>query len=133
MAAQVSEILDTNVLLRFLVGDNPGQKERAEKWFAEAETGKRKIIVVSLIVAETIFVLESFYKKSRADIVNALEIFLSQRWLQVEEREVLLTALSFYKQGAHFVDSYLRSLSQTRHASILSFDRGLKKANSRIA
>lgn len=127
MAAQISEILDTNVLLRFLVGDDPGQKEQVEKWFAEAEAGQRKIIVAPLIIAEAIFVLESFYKKSRADIVSALEIFLSQRWLQVEEREVLLAALSFYQQGDHFVDSYLRSYGQVRHTAILSFDEKLRK------
>lgn len=127
MAPQISEILDTNVLLRFLVGDNPGQKEQAGKWFAEGKTGKRKIIVAPLIIAEIIFVLESFYKKSRADIVNALEIFLSQRWLQVEEREVLQAALPFYKNGDHFVDSYLRGLSQVKHISILSFDKKLQK------
>ena len=36
----MSELLDTNVLLRFLVGDSPAQKVQAEKWFAEAEKGK---------------------------------------------------------------------------------------------
>lgn len=123
----MSEILDTNVLLRFLVGDNLDQKEQAEKWFAEAQTGKRKIIVVPLIVAETIFVLESFYKQSRKDIASALEIFLSQRWLQVQEREALLAALVFYREGDHFVDAYLRGYSQVKHSTVLSFDKKLRK------
>ena len=54
------EILDTNVLLRFLVGDNKQQHQEAERWFKEAEQRKRKIVLVPLVVAETCFVLESF-------------------------------------------------------------------------
>ncbi len=130
MAAQITEILDTNVLLRFLVGDNEAQQELAREWFLEAEQGKRKIVISSLIVAEAIFVLESFYKKSRADITSALEVFLSQRWLQVEEREILLMALSFYAQGDHFVDSYLRGASLVKHLGILSFDKKLQKRSA---
>ena len=123
----MSEILDTNVLVRFLVGDVPAQKKRAEHWFAEGEKAKRNIVVSTLVVAETAFVLESFYKKSRREIAEALEIFLSQRWLEIPEREVLLSALNVYKQKQHFVDCYLLSWSQTNHSGILTFDKKLKK------
>lgn len=83
-------ILDTYVILRFLVGDDRGQFEKAQRWFREAEEGERDIGVSTIVIAEACFVLESFYQKSREDIADAMEVFLSQRWLQVEERDVLI-------------------------------------------
>lgn len=117
------EILDTNVLLRFLVGDNKLQQKQAETWFAQAQKGEKTIIVKSIIVAEASFVLELFYKKSRGEIANALEVFLSQRWLQVEERVLLLELLKWYQEGFHFVDSFLIAWAHIYKGTILTFDR----------
>ncbi len=121
------DILDTNVILRFLVGDEPEHQKSAKLWFGEAEKGRRRILILPLVVAEAVFVLESFYKKSRAEICEAMEVFLSQRWLIVEEREALLGTFKFYKQGLHFVDSHLLALARTRGGKVLTFDIKLKK------
>ena len=121
------EILDTNVLLRFLVGDNKQQHQEAERWFKEAEQRKRKIVLVPLVVAEACFVLESFYKKQRKEIAEALEVFLAQRWFGVEEREVLLSLWAWYRKGLHFVDSFLLAWAQTHQGTILTFDQSLSK------
>lgn len=121
------QILDTNVLLRFLVGDNEKQQKEAHRWFKEAEQHKRKIVIVPLVIAETCFVLESFYKKQRGEIAETLEVFLAQRWLEVEEREVLLLLWSWYKKGLHFVDSFLLAWTQAHTGNILTFDQSLSK------
>lgn len=126
----MNEIVDTNVLIRFLVGDNPVQQKQAGQWFAEGESGKRKITIVPLIVAETVFVLESFYKKTRLEVAEALKVFLSQRWFVVEDREILIESLIFYEKGRHFVDSYLVAWTQVCHGTVLTFDKQLKKLSS---
>lgn len=119
------EILDTNVLLRFLVGDNQKQRQQAEQWLKEAEQRERKIVVAPLVVAEACFVLESFYKKQRKEIADALEVLIAQRWLQVEEREVMLSLWLWYRQGLHFVDSFLLAWAQAYKGTILTFDQSL--------
>jgi len=121
------QILDTNVLLRFLVGDNEKQQKTASYWFKEAEQRKRKIVIIPLIIAEACFVLESFYKKQRKEIADTLEVFLAQRWLEVEQREVLLSLWLWYRQGLHFVDSFLLAWTQTHTGDILTFDQSLLK------
>lgn len=84
-------------------------------------------------MAETCFVLESFYKKQRCEISEAFEVFLSQLWLAVEERGIMLSLWDWYKSGLHFVDSYLLSWAKNNNSSILSFDRKLKsKLASRV-
>ena len=128
----MADILDTNVLLRFLVGDNKKQQQQAKKWFSQAEKGKREIIVKPLVVAEACFVLESFYHQERDKIANAFEIFLSQRWLKVDERETLLNLWSLYRQNLHFVDSFLLAWIKVNRGGILTFDQQMLKRTKDI-
>lgn len=121
------EVVDTNVLLRFFVGDDKSQQKQARSWFSQAQKGKRKLVIKSLVVAETCFVLESFYKKQRREIADVFEVFLAQSWLIVEERDVSLSLWAWYKNGFHFVDSYLLSWAENNNSSIVSFDKKLTK------
>ena len=66
------EVVDTNVLIRFFVGDNKVQQKRARNWFSQAQKGKRKLAIKTIVVAETCFVLESFYKGSIAVLAAML-------------------------------------------------------------
>ncbi|PIY80409.1 MAG: hypothetical protein COY80_02925 [Candidatus Pacebacteria bacterium CG_4_10_14_0_8_um_filter_42_14] len=122
-----SSVVDTNVLLRFLVGDNSQQQKIAHTWFQEAESGKRQLIIKPLVIAETTFVLESFYKQSREKIADSLETLLAQKWLVVEERTVMNKLWYWYKNGLHFVDSYLLAWSKNNKAELLTFDKELIK------
>lgn len=124
------EVVDTNVLLRFFVGDDKSQQKQASSWFSQAQKGKRKLVIKSLVVAETCFVLESFYKKQRDEITDVFEVFLAQSWLVVEERDILLSLWDWYKNGLHFVDSYLLSWAKNKNSSIVSFDKKLTKISS---
>lgn len=119
------EIVDTNVLIRFFIGDNKLQQKRARNWFFQAQKGRRKLVIKVIVVAEACFVLESFYKKQRNEIVEVFEVFLTQSWLVVEERDVLLSLWDWYRKGFHFVDSYLLSWVKWNNSSIVSFDKKL--------
>lgn len=123
----ISYILDTNVLVRFLVGDHQAHQEQARVWFKAAELGQCSILLTPLVIAETCFVLESVYKHPRQAIADVLEIFISQRWLRVEERDILLHLWSDYKRGLHFVDSYLRSWVKIHGGKAMSFDKQVIK------
>ncbi|MFA4845175.1 MAG: PIN domain-containing protein [Patescibacteria group bacterium] len=120
-----SSILDTNVLVRFLVGDNKMQQKKAIEWFKQATRGERKIIVKPTVVAETVFVLESFYKLSRENIMASLLPFLAIPALTVEERGILLHLWNDFLNGFHFVDAYLLASARSTHSDILTFDKDL--------
>ncbi len=121
----MTEIVDTNVILRYLVGDDKKQKDRAKKWFKEAQAGKRKLAISPLVIAECCFVLESFYGQDREKIARVFESFLSQRWFKIDERKTLLALWKWYKKGLHFVDSFLLSWAKISGFGILSFDKEL--------
>lgn len=85
------------------------------------------IVVTPLVIAETAFVLETFYRQTRSQIADALEIFLAQPWLVIPEREPLLGLWSWYRQGLHFVDSFLLAAAASEaKAEVLTFDRDLQ-------
>lgn len=121
------KIVDTNVILRFLVKDDEGLYQKAVKIFQEAEAKKYRLVVKSIVVAEATFVLESFYKKDRQSIADTFKVFLSQKWLKVEERKTLLSLWANYEKGQHFVDCYLLASAQNTDAELLTFDRQLQK------
>jgi predicted nucleic-acid-binding protein len=64
--------VDTNVLVRFLVRDDEQQAEAARKRFKEAEARRERLKIPLLVVLELIWVLESAYDKTRAEILDAL-------------------------------------------------------------
>ncbi len=120
-------VIDTNVLVRFLIGDGPSQFQLAKKWFTEAEYGQREIVIPAVVVAETVFVLQKFYKKPFGEIAEALKDLVIHNYLRVEQRSLLLAALKFYSEGKHFVDSYLLAICQQSGYELLTFDKQLKK------
>lgn len=123
----MKHIVDTNVLVRFFVQDNSQLFEQSKKWFKKAETGKCKLYISVVVIAEVSYVLESVYKRNRVDIARVLEAFLEQTWFEVENREVLLSLWEDYTSGLHFVDSYLLAWSKMNEGGILTFDRQLSK------
>ena len=123
-------LLDTNVVVRFFTRDDEKQYLQTMKWFSEAEQGKLNIIVLPVVVAEICFVLESFYKISKSHIADYLEVFLSERWMQVEDRNILLQVFKKYRLGEHFVDSFLLEKSKIQGLELMTFDKKLLKSSS---
>lgn len=120
-------IIDTNIILRYLVRDNETLYHQACGVLKKGESGRIKIIIKPLVIAECVFVLESFYKKDRVEIADAFKVLLSQKWLKVDERKIMLALWEKYLKKLHFVDSYLLAWTEVNKAKILSFDRQLLK------
>jgi len=128
----MEETVDTNVIVRYLVRDNEHFFQQSLKWFKEAEEGKRQLLVKSIVVAEICFVLESVYKKNHRDIASKVSGVLSPSWLEVEDREIIYYAWDQYRQGNHFVDSFLLAYKKLKAGNILTFDKALKKKADKL-
>lgn len=124
-----SYLVDTNIILRFLLEDNLPQQKQVARWFRKAEQNKLNLYIKPIVVAESCYVLESYYKMSRQKIGTAFEVLLSQRWLHVEQRNVLLALWPWYIRGFHFVDSYLQTIAQIEDMKVLTFDKKILTNN----
>lgn len=116
--------LDTNVLVRFLTQDDPGQGAQAKELIAgltEAAPG----FIAREVMVETVWVLERAYGLPRDRIAAALEGLLEARELVVETAERVGVALDRYaKGGAGFSDQMIALAGVAAGCTTtLTFDR----------
>jgi predicted nucleic acid-binding protein len=124
----VSAFVDTDILVRHLVGDPPNMAARATAYLqAEPE-----LFLADLVIAETIHVLESFYEIERANICEAMRALIVMESARVVDEYLLLRALEIYEyERLGFVESHLIACAEsTGVAQIASFDQSLDQINS---
>lgn len=117
-------LLDTNVIVRFLTGDHPAHSPRSRKLFARAAAGDVTLVATDLALAETVWVLQSFYSLDRNAISAALKDLIDSAGIEVENKATLLSALrSFAQTDVNFVDAYHAAVATAESIAIASFDR----------
>jgi len=122
------QLVDTNVLVRFLTGEPPALASKARKLVARADGGELVLLVVPVMVAETFYTLESFYEIERKLVASKLSAFLQSRGIEVIESARVLDALSRCEQwNSHFADAYLAASAAELNHPIASFDRDFDK------
>ncbi len=118
------QLLDTNVILRFLTGDHPIHSPRSRNLFARAAAGDVTLVLTDLALAETVWVLQSFYSLERDAITAALKHLIESTGIEVQKRAILLNALrNFAQTDVDFVDAYHAAVASAESIAIASFDR----------
>ena len=86
--------IDTNVLVRFLANDDPRQSKAAKEIFRKAELARESLYVSSLVLLETIWVLESAYGIGRGALVETLGELLLLPTIEFEDRALVQATLA---------------------------------------
>jgi predicted nucleic acid-binding protein len=119
---------DANVLLRFLTDEPAELASRATKLLEGAQRGELSLKVHSVVVAETVWELESFYGYSKQEIAGALVPLLTDHGLKVEGSRTVVGALeSMAEKSVDFVDALLAETARTRGEGVASFDADFRK------
>ena len=108
--------VDTNVVVRYLTGDDPGQAARAR---AVIDAGD--VCVSTTVLLESEWVLRSVYGLSRTEVAAALRAFAGLPGLSVESPAVLSEALDHAERGMDFADA-LHLGAAARCEALLTFD-----------
>jgi len=99
--------VDTNVFIRFLTNDVPQKADACEKIFRRAIEKKDGLFTTDLVIAEIVWVLESFYKLAKKEIRDKLEKILNTPNLACPNKDLILVALMLYtKKDIDFIDAY---------------------------
>lgn len=119
---------DTNLLLRHLVQDHESQATQASGLIAASDRGDVSIIVLPVVLAECVYVLESYYRFGRAKIAEVLGILLEGPGVEIADLTIYIDALDRYGDGkAHFVDCVLAAHGAARQVPVATFDAGFKR------
>jgi predicted nucleic-acid-binding protein len=118
-----AHLVDTNVILRYLIGDIPAHAAKSGALMERLEAGAERAEILESVVAETVWTLESFYKVSRPEIAERLAAILNFRGVLAAKKGVLINALArFGSTSADFVDCLLAAQAQRKNLSVYSFD-----------
>jgi len=121
-------LVDTNLIVRYLVQDHEKHAQAAGKLFDACDRGDVVIVVLPVVLAECVFVLESFYEHSRGNIASALGTLISSPGVEINEAAIYLDALERYrKTKVHFVDCIIAANASAKNTSVATFDRDFRK------
>jgi len=121
-------LLDTNLIVRYLVQDHERHAKAAGKLFDACDRGDVVIVVLPAVLAECVFVLESFYEHPRGDIASALGRLISSPGVEITGAAIHLDALARYrKTRVHFVDSLIAATAAAENTPVASFDQDFRK------
>ncbi len=124
----MTAFLDTNVLVRHLTGDPPDMAARATGYL-QSETD---LLLADVVVAETVYVLESFYEAPRGQVAEAMRSLVGFDSVVCVDPALLLRAIESYGiDRIDFAEAYLvASAESTGIGQIVSFDRSIDRVQS---
>ena len=114
-------MLDTNMVLRYLLNDSREMADEAETIIKEGS-----VLLTTEVVAEVVYVLKGVYSVERGQIASCLLEFLSEVIIS-EEQVVRLGLKTFAEQNLDFVDCILYAYNQIKGYEIRTFDKKLQR------
>ena len=121
--------LDTNILLRFLTRDDERKAQCALELLMRVERGEEKVITSPLVIFETVYTLQSFYKVPRQTIKEQILSIISMRGLHLPDKNIFYQAFNFYvAKNISFADAYNAAyMLAEKIPNIYSWDKDFDK------
>jgi len=117
--------IDTNLFIRYLTNDDPQKADRVERLLDQAANREIKLITAEIVLAEVVWVLESYYQVGKPAIGDMLKAILATPGLDVKNGNIIENALQYYSiQNIDFVDAYIVALMKKYQITgIYSFNK----------
>lgn len=115
--------LDTNVILRAVLQDDPGQAPAAAA-LMRSLNAQRRGFITSATLAEVYWVLSRTVRLPRADSLGVISRLIHSEALEFDDNEGVVRALHFAQQGADFADALIHeTMQQFGVTETVTFDR----------
>lgn len=124
----MTAFVDTSILIRHLTGDPPDMAARATRYLESAP----QLLLADLIVAETVCVLESFYKAPRGQVAEAMRSLIAFDSITTVDPALLLRAIEVYEvDRLDFAEAYLVANAESTGVNrIASFDTAIDRVTT---
>ena len=121
--------IDTNILIRFLVGDDEKQAKKVYNIFKKTELDKKELFVPLLVMLELIWVLESVYEISRTKILDSISELLLMPIFKFEHQSALQQFTNACRGNKYDLSDLLIAHSAKTQGceSVITFDKKASK------
>ena len=111
--------LDTNVLIRYLTGDDPEKAKASFALLLRVERGEEVVVTSDIVMAETVYVLQSrTYGIPRERIRELVEPLINLRGLRLPRKGLYARAFAVYcQQRISFADAFNAAYMESRGLS----------------
>lgn len=118
-------VIDTNLLVRYLTWDDSQKAKAVDNLLSKAEKGELKIFIPSIVIAELVWVLESFYQMYSSEIAELVEAVLHTPGIEVTEKSIIASALKLYRtKNIDLIDAWIIEFAKDRGIkTIYTFDK----------
>lgn len=117
------KILDTNMIIRYLIKDNEDMAEQVKHILKTEE-----VLVLPEVIAEVIYVMIKVYEYDRIIVADTLLRFVNLSAVVLDKPEVVKTGLKFFRDTSlDFVDCLLCAYHTEQGYEICTFDKKLNK------
>ena len=122
-------LIDTNVIVRFLTADENPKFMGVYRLFSRLEDNLEKVELKALVFFQTIFVLISFYKVKREDICNIMVDIISLPGIYMEKKTLYKRTLEIFRtENIEIIDSYLLAcMEQHPDSRLYSYDQNFNR------
>jgi len=125
--------IDTNVILRYLVGDDAKKSTQIKTMMREAKEGNVRLFLSEPIILEVAVGLRNYYKYSKEKIAELLRIICNLELLKIENKDIIISTLHYYETYAlDFADCLLLSRVKKYNQKLFSFDEKLVEISWKI-
>ncbi len=121
-------VLDTNVILRFLLNDHPAHFQRSQAFMADVISGHITVYIPDSVLAECVYVLSKVYKVPKSKTCEVLTELVSYAGISYINREILLHSLQLFEaHNVDVVDAIVYATAKQQDWEVFSFDQDMKK------
>jgi predicted nucleic-acid-binding protein len=121
--------IDTNILLRLWLNDDPAQNQRIDALLAEHGNTPGSLLITDVVLAEAMWTLRSAFNQDKAALLIAVRSLLEETAFAFEDREAVAQALQLFEQAScGFPDCLVVAKHGLRGCDFTAtFDRGMRK------
>lgn len=116
----IRALVDTNVILRYLLRDDERKFAECERLLNAARRREVHLVLPPIVAFEIVWILEKFYKYPKNAIRETMEIILNTPELNCEMIDVLFSALDIYeRRNVKFADAVIAAWGRDREIGVI--------------
>jgi len=116
-------LIDTNLIIRFLVNDDPQKVSRVERLLKEKSNQN---ILLDTVIAEIVWVLTSYYSLDKSEVVEKVRALIHVDTIECNAFLINRALTLWEKTAISYIDAYLGAVAELGNMTLYTYDRKLR-------